>query len=156
MTRMMTATAFALATALPTLAAAQATAPDAQYAAQIGVDASKYSLTELVALDKALRDDNRQGANQILSDAGSELTYNDLISNLDANGMTIADVEVPEVQIDAPEGKAQLAASIGVDPEAFTLTQLVALKSAIDTSDEDEVQNILDEVGVDRTALSVM
>lgn len=158
MTFKITAAALALATALPTMAFAQT--DYGQYAASIGVNADNYTLSELVELDKALRDNDREKANIVLSEAGSELTYEQLQAGMTENGMTMDDIEAPTVA--APEvdtytgGKEQIAAVIGVDPDDFTLTELVGLKSAVDTGDEDAVQAILDKAGVETTALSLM
>ncbi|TDL86102.1 hypothetical protein [Meridianimarinicoccus aquatilis] len=158
MTFKITAAALALATALPTMTFAQT--DNAQYAASIGVNADNYTLSELVELDKALRDNDREKANLVLSEAGSEMTYEQLQAGMTANGMTMSDIEAPEMEAAEVEtysgGKEQIAAVIGVDAEDFTLNELVGLKAAVDTGDEDAAQAILDRAGVEGTAASLM
>lgn len=155
MTRNLTVTALALAAALPATAFAQA-AGTAQIASQIGVEAERYSAAELVQLRKDLRDGNREGANLILSEAGSDLTYDQLSAGIRDRGIDLG-LETGNVTDAVPEttAKEQLAGPLGVDAADFTLTQLVDLRSAVDNGDESEIRAILSEAGVDRSAVSV-
>lgn len=157
MKRSITLSALALAIALPTFAGAQTAPGTAQYAANLGVNAEQFTLNELVALDKALQDNNRTGANFILSQAGSDVNYDQLqagqISNPNAPALV---TRASSNSSTSTAGKSQIAATIGVDPANFTLNELVGLKAAVDTNDDQKVRAILSKAGVERNALSIM
>lgn len=160
MTRTLTMTAIALAAVLPATAFAQS-AGNSQLAAQIGVNADRYSAVELVQLRAELEENNREGVNRILRNAGSELTYDqlsagfregavDLSTRLETSGQLSPAQERSEAV-----AKAQLAGPLNVDPADFTLSELVELRTARDEGDESVIRAILAKAGVDRTALSV-
>ncbi|QIE42741.1 hypothetical protein [Meridianimarinicoccus aquatilis] len=157
MKRSITLSALALAIALPTFAGAQTAPGTAQYAANLGVNAEQFTLSELVALDKALEDNNRTGANFILSQAGSDVNYDQLQAGQisDPNAAPLV-TRASSTSSTSTAGKSQIAATIGVDPADFTLNELVGLKSAVDTNDEQKIRAILTKAGVERNALSIM
>lgn len=155
MTRNLTMTALTLAAALPTAALAQATG-SAQLAAQIGVNAERFSATELVQLRSELQDGNRQGVNLILGEAGSDLTYDQLSAGIRDRGVDL-DVTPDTVTGAIPDtsAKEQLAAPLGVDAADFTVNELVDLQAAVDAGDENDVRAILSEAGVDPSSVTV-
>lgn len=79
----------------------------AQFALILGVEPGAYSLDDLTRLDRARHDNDAETERAILSGA----------------------LDRPESAIVTP-GKAQLAASLGVDPAAYTLAELSALAGA--------------------------
>jgi len=89
------------------IASAQEVSPGkAQFAAALGVDAARYSLAELISIEGARRDNEPQTEAFFLSH-----------QNRDVRG------GVGEVS----HGKAQLAASLGVNAADHSLSELVAL-----------------------------
>jgi hypothetical protein len=158
MTRTLTLSALALAVTLPATAFAQA-AGTSQLAAQLGVDAERYSAAELVSLRAELEDNNREGVNLILRNAGSDLTYDELAAGLRDNGTNpatgVADVLSPEQVAAENDAKAQLAGPLNVDPADFTLNELVALRTEQANGDESAIRAILKDAGVERNVLSV-
>jgi hypothetical protein len=157
MNRTLTAAALVFAASLPTFASAQSAPGTAQLAANLGVNADRYSLNELVSLDKALRDDNRVGTNQILTRAGSDLTYDKLKAGIvtDPASVTAPRAAGNNAAAEAT-AKAQIAGAIGVNPENFTLNELVGLKAAVDEGDYSKVRAIFSRLGIDRSPLSVL
>lgn len=139
-----TMTAAALATALP-LAAHAAQGKD-QLAGILGVETENYTVNELVALDAALRENDRETVELLLQQNGSGMTPTELM-----NSYTVD----PSPTLDR-SGKQMLAATLNVPAEPFTLMQLVRLDDAIGKNDETVVRAILDETGVDMTAAELM
>lgn len=82
-----------------------------QLAATIGVEPGQYTPAELQRLEQALRDNDRQEVDFILSGDNRR----------EANP---AEVVTP--------GEAQLAAAVGVDPAQYTLAELIALQPEVD------------------------
>jgi hypothetical protein len=81
---------------------------DAQLAAAAGVAPGLYSANELQRLIEARRNNDAEAINFLLSGGNR-------------NGAAPADVVSP--------GKAQLAASLGLNPADYTLNQLIAIKA---------------------------
>ena len=90
-------------------------------AASIGVDAADFSVNELIALRRAL-EENDQSQVDFIKDHGAEVT-------MSTRGVT--------------PGQAALAASLGVDAGDFTLTQLISLRSALENDDRSRANFIL-------------
>jgi hypothetical protein len=155
---MTTLSALALATVLPATALAQ-TAGTAQLAAQIGVDPNRFSAVELTELRAELEDGNRVGVNLILDEAGSDLTYDQLIAGIRENSVDLSGVTdgigATGGTADDAAGKEQIAGALGVDPDAFTLNQLVQLQAAVDNGEDNVIRDILSDAGVDETVLTV-
>ncbi|MDD8022506.1 MAG: hypothetical protein PHX82_05310 [Paracoccaceae bacterium] len=106
-------------------ASAQAISPaQLQLAARLGVDASQYSMSQLVALNIAKSDDNR-AAPFSLTPVG------------EASGTTAGD--------------RQLAAQAGVNAANYTTAELVALNDALRAGKFDAAEAIISHGGKDRT-----
>ena len=88
---------------------------DAQLAASLGLEPGAYSVSDMIAIQDALRDGDTTTANAILA--------HEVTGNVGAGTVT--------------PGKAQLAAQLGVDPSAYSLSQLVSMASAKDTGSSD-------------------
>lgn len=100
----------ALTTALSLAIAAPAFAND-QLAASLGVDGSLYTTAQLVELRSAMEDGDQTRVDYIRSSA--------------QNGGTLS------TKSGISEGHAQLAASLGVDSDDYSVAELAALKSAM-------------------------
>lgn len=134
----------ALTTALALTLAAPAFASD-QLAERLDVEPGVYSTAELVAIDRALQDDNQAVANAILSNPGG---FNQVDpATINAIALTSAEQDDEHAAANhlrktedfgnlsvssksgVSAGQAQLAASLGVDAADHTLAELVKLKS---------------------------
>lgn len=117
--RKFTISALAVAAALTGGAALAQTvsAGSAQLAYAAGVQPGAFSDAQLIRLIDAQRDNNREEISFILSQRGSDLSRSDM------GGVT--------------PGAAQLAATVGVEPGALPLNDLVRLDAAL-ADDEDE------------------
>ncbi len=113
-------TRFALTTALVLGLATPALAND-QLARSLGVEPGAYSLTELVQLQTAMEDNDRSRIRNILNG------NNDVMSTQ---------------SFGVSAGHAQLAASIGVNAEEYSLGEIVALRTAIEENDTQRINLI--------------
>lgn len=113
-----------LSTAIGLTLVAQASAND-QLALSMGMEPGVYSTTELLQLQAAL-DDNNQILFQHLMTEFSDASAHDRAGTTTTS---------PSVQ--------QLANSIGVPPDQFTLSELLQLHTAIQESDTNTVAFIL-------------
>lgn len=103
--------ALALTTVAGAASAASVNPGTAQLAYQLGVEPGRYSLTELVQLEQAKRDQDVQAIAQILGQSGASA------SSKSAVGVS-------------GEGKAQIEAQLGVEPGRFTLAELSQIREA--------------------------
>ncbi|QDY69744.1 hypothetical protein [Qingshengfaniella alkalisoli] len=141
------------ATALPTMVAAQEMSGKAQIAEILGVDGANFTLSELVELDQAVSMNDSETVTRILEENNSDLAAEQVIQGVTPESrQQIAVVYGQDYNV----GKAQLAQEAGVEPQNFTLAQLVELNSAIDDNDEDAVQKVLDEAGVEQEAVTLL
>jgi hypothetical protein len=106
----------ALTTAIALGLSAPAFASD-QLAASVGVEPGTFTTAELIRLRSALEDNDQSTVNFILGMVDGTPS---------ANGA----------------GAQSIAASIGVDAAAFTLNELVALRSALEDNDQAQVDFI--------------
>lgn len=111
----MIATVFA--TLLGGAAFAQTNPGVAQLAGIAGVSPEGFTQAQLIQLIEAQRDGDMDTVDFILSQRGAEVGRGDAAA------------------FDGNAGKAQLAAQAGVNPDDYTLAQLIALTSA--TTDRD-------------------
>ncbi|MDV7141070.1 hypothetical protein R3X27_00100 [Tropicimonas sp. TH_r6] len=134
----------ALTTALVFALAAPAFASD-QLANQLDVEPGVYSTAELIALDRALQDGNQAAANAIRANPGGFDTVDaDTVREIAlrsaeqdheqaaANQLrkeTGSDSFTASTKSGVSAGRAQLAASLGVDASDYSLAELVKLKS---------------------------
>jgi len=85
-----------------------------QMARILGVEPGAYTLSQLMDLDRAYKEDNAQAVSFILSQGNG--------------GVSSRAAVVSETGVNP--GKAQLAKILGVDVNAYTLSELVALDAA--------------------------
>lgn len=114
-------TVVALAVAAPAFAASGAD----QLAAQLGVAPGAYTVAQLTQLQSAKNDNDQQRFDFILSQGTAGVTR--------ANSATGA----------VNPGVAQIAAQVGVSPNALPLADLVSLQNAISDNDSQTVAFIL-------------
>lgn len=141
----LTLTAAALALTVPAMAAAQSQGK-AQLADILGVEPDRFTLSQLIRLDEALSDNESTEVRLILDQAGSDRDPADLMTGYDADMMTAAG---DWYMADYAGGKEQLAETVGVPADEFTLAQLIRLDDAIENNDTTEIGLVLDEAGVD-------
>lgn len=114
-------TVMSLAIAAPAFAASGTD----QLAAQLGVAPGVYTLAQLTQLQSARNDNDQQRFDFILSQAGVEATRNAVASGA------------------VNPGVAQIAAQVGVSPNAYSLNDLIGLQNAIQANDSQTVAFIL-------------
>lgn len=114
----------ALTTALVLAVAAPAFASE-QLAAQLGVDAADYSTAQLVELKSAVEAGDSWHIARIKAEArGTDAAFS--------------------TKSGPSAGQVQLAAQLGVDANAYTLSELTKLKSAVENNDASEIRAVLD------------
>ncbi len=109
---------FAFAAVAAAALSAPAFASD-QLAAQLGLDAGNYSVSELIEIRAALETEERTQADFYINDRSSV-------------------VSTQSVGITA--GHSQLAAQLGLDPNAYTVAELVQIRAA----DENDKRTFVD------------
>ncbi|MFQ6549304.1 hypothetical protein AADZ90_015200 [Aestuariibius sp. 2305UL40-4] len=100
--------------ALAAVAAAAFSAPafaSDQLAAQLGLDAGSYSVAELIEIRAALESEERTQSDFYINERSSV-------------------VSTQSVGITA--GHSQLAAQLGLDPSAYTVSELVQIRAALE------------------------
>jgi len=139
----------AIALALPAIVGAQ-TMGKSQLADIIGVEAANFTLAELVELDKAIRDEDEERVEVILEQAGSDVKADALVENLGTAEDYEVSVRTGFFDPDYMTGKEVLAENLGVPADAFTLTELVQLQEAVRSNDEESIEQLLVEAGLER------
>jgi hypothetical protein len=147
MKRKLTLSAIAFVAALPAMVLAQE--GKEQIANILGVEANEFTLSELLQMETAASAGDRETVEKILAESNSGLTAEQVIQRVTPENAT----KLQEVRMsDYNYGKLQIANSIGVDPDYFTLAELVELQDAIDNKDADTVKLMIDRAGLDVTA----